>query len=48
MKEHVLLGNVPKCETCGGYVKPDIVFFGEDVRVHSLYAGYALMYISSS
>ncbi|KAF9493605.1 SIR2-domain-containing protein [Pleurotus eryngii] len=35
MKEHVLLGKVPKCETCGGYVKPDIVFFGEDVHVHS-------------
>ncbi|KAL4257627.1 NAD-dependent protein deacetylase [Pleurotus pulmonarius] len=31
MKEHVLLGKVPKCETCGGYVKPDIVFFGEDL-----------------
>lgn len=31
MKEHVFGGKVPRCEdkTCGGLVKPDIVFFGE-------------------
>lgn len=23
--------NVPTCESCGGHVKPDIVFFGEDL-----------------
>ncbi|RKU45483.1 Sir2 histone deacetylase Hst2 [Coniochaeta pulveracea] len=29
MHEHVLAGNVPRCEECNGLVKPDIVFFGE-------------------
>jgi NAD+-dependent protein deacetylase SIR2 len=31
MKQHVDAGKVPICEgaDCGGYVKPDIVFFGE-------------------
>ncbi|KAF6803554.1 Sir2 family protein, partial [Colletotrichum musicola] len=29
MKEHVQAEIVPKCEACGGLVKPDIVFFGE-------------------
>ena len=30
-------GIVPKCESCGGNVKPDIVFFGEQLvrRVHN-------------
>mmetsp|Transcript_37511 Transcript_37511/g.90993 ORF Transcript_37511/g.90993 Transcript_37511/m.90993 type:complete len:192 (+) Transcript_37511:2882-3457(+) len=31
-------GSVPKCENCGGNVKPDIVFFGESLpdRFHKL------------
>ncbi|OLN96520.1 NAD-dependent protein deacetylase hst2-1 [Colletotrichum chlorophyti] len=29
MQEHVEAEIVPKCDTCGGLVKPDIVFFGE-------------------
>ncbi|KAJ9133635.1 NAD-dependent protein deacetylase hst2-1 [Coniochaeta hoffmannii] len=29
MLEHVRAGEVPRCEGCGGLVKPDIVFFGE-------------------
>lgn len=29
MKHAVDHGEVPVCEQCGGYVKPDIVFFGE-------------------
>lgn len=29
-------GTVPKCESCGGNVKPDIVFFGEDLVRHTL------------
>ncbi|KAL0961467.1 hypothetical protein HGRIS_006411 [Hohenbuehelia grisea] len=29
MKEKVTAGEVATCEECGGYVKPDIVFFGE-------------------
>ncbi|KAF5317536.1 hypothetical protein D9619_013222 [Psilocybe cf. subviscida] len=29
MREHVLAKKIAKCESCGGYVKPDIVFFGE-------------------
>lgn len=33
MKEHVLKGEVPRCtdKKCGGLVKPDIVFFGEQL-----------------
>ncbi|PSS03186.1 NAD-dependent deacetylase sirtuin-2 [Coniella lustricola] len=33
MKEHVLQGIVPRCKDkkCNGYVKPDIVFFGESL-----------------
>ena len=31
MKDHVLEGKVPHCPECGGYVKPDIVFFGESL-----------------
>jgi NAD+-dependent protein deacetylase SIR2 len=33
MKEHVFQGEVPRCvdEKCGGLVKPDIVFFGEQL-----------------
>lgn len=31
-------GKPPTCRTCGGYVKPDIVFFGESlpIRFHQL------------
>ncbi|KAF8810218.1 NAD-dependent deacetylase sirtuin-2 [Phlegmacium glaucopus] len=29
MKEHIEAKKIAKCEVCGGYVKPDIVFFGE-------------------
>lgn len=32
MKKCVDDGKVPKCDKCGGLVKPDIVFFGEGVR----------------
>lgn len=33
MKEHVLRGDAPRCadKKCGGLVKPDIVFFGEQL-----------------
>ncbi|KAB5547292.1 DHS-like NAD/FAD-binding domain-containing protein [Coniochaeta sp. 2T2.1] len=31
MLEHVKLGQVPRCENCSGLVKPDIVFFGEQL-----------------
>jgi len=31
MKEHIEAKKIAKCEVCGGYVKPDIVFFGEDL-----------------
>ena len=43
--ERIILekGNAPKCnkKNCGGYVKPDIVFFGEGLpkRFHSLLRG---------
>lgn len=29
-------GEVPKCPTCTGVVKPDIVFFGEELPHHFL------------
>ncbi|KAG9028786.1 Sir2 histone deacetylase Hst2 [Tulasnella sp. JGI-2019a] len=31
MKELVMKAQVPRCHTCKGLVKPDIVFFGEDL-----------------
>ncbi|KAF9418334.1 NAD-dependent protein deacetylase sirtuin-2 [Podila epigama] len=31
VKKHILEGLVPICEGCGGLVKPDITFFGEDL-----------------
>ncbi|KAF8956510.1 DHS-like NAD/FAD-binding domain-containing protein [Flammula alnicola] len=39
MKEHIDQKKIAKCEVCGGYVKPDIVFFGEDLPpnfIHSI------------
>ncbi|THH17672.1 hypothetical protein EW146_g3178 [Bondarzewia mesenterica] len=33
MRELVHSGKIPKCEDCGGLVKPDIVFFGESLPV---------------
>lgn len=32
----VMSGSIPKCSTCGGVVKPDIVFFGEELPPHFL------------
>lgn len=29
-------GKVPRCPTCKGVVKPDIVFFGEELPRHFL------------
>ena len=40
MKEVVEEGRIPKCKSCKGLVKPDIVFFGESV---SLFAEKAYM-----
>eukprot|EP00003_Mantamonas_plastica_P011020 TRINITY_DN2059_c0_g1_i5.p1 TRINITY_DN2059_c0_g1~~TRINITY_DN2059_c0_g1_i5.p1 ORF type:complete len:314 (-),score=118.07 TRINITY_DN2059_c0_g1_i5:122-1063(-) len=31
IKERILKGEIPKCSNCGGLVKPDIVFFGENL-----------------
>ena len=31
VKAAIIKGLVPKCQNCGGYVKPDIVFFGENL-----------------
>ncbi|KAF8965118.1 DHS-like NAD/FAD-binding domain-containing protein [Flammula alnicola] len=39
MKEHIDQKKIAKCEVCGGYVKPDIVFFGENLPpnfIHSI------------
>lgn len=32
----VMNGKVPRCPTCKGVVKPDIVFFGEELPHHFL------------
>lgn len=32
LKRKILAEDIPHCETCGGVVKPDIVFYGEAVR----------------
>ncbi len=32
MKEKLVFQDVPRCDACGGIVKPDIVFFGEIVK----------------
>jgi NAD+-dependent protein deacetylase SIR2 len=42
MKAKVTDGVVPRCEHCEGLVKPDIVFFGEDVRGLILYYRFYL------
>jgi len=39
MKKAVFDGAIPRCERCNGLVKPDIVFFGEAVRLHFLVRG---------
>lgn len=31
MREQIFADNLPKCQRCGSLVKPDIVFFGEDL-----------------
>ncbi len=32
MKEKIFAEKVPHCDECGGLIKPDIVFFGEQVK----------------
>lgn len=34
MKEHIMTKTIATCEKCSGLVKPDIVFFGENVSLH--------------
>ncbi|XP_074514652.1 NAD-dependent protein deacetylase sirtuin-3, mitochondrial isoform X1 [Sebastes fasciatus] len=34
LRSDVMRGTVPKCPTCKGVVKPDIVFFGEQLPLH--------------
>ncbi|XP_008308442.1 NAD-dependent protein deacetylase sirtuin-3, mitochondrial [Cynoglossus semilaevis] len=36
LRTDVLNGTVPKCPTCKGVIKPDIVFFGEELPQHFL------------
>uniref|UniRef100_A0A3Q3X2M6 NAD-dependent protein deacetylase n=1 Tax=Mola mola TaxID=94237 RepID=A0A3Q3X2M6_MOLML len=36
LRPDVMNGTVPKCPTCKGVVKPDIVFFGEELPHHFL------------
>ncbi|MBX3067684.1 MAG: NAD-dependent protein deacetylase [Cryobacterium sp.] len=35
--------NVPACEVCGGILKPDVVFFGENVPRHRVEKSYAMV-----
>lgn len=30
-------GDIPKCTSCGGIVKPEIIFFGENLSEHALH-----------
>ncbi|GIY18579.1 NAD-dependent protein lipoamidase sirtuin-4, mitochondrial [Caerostris darwini] len=32
--------NVPSCENCGGILKPDVVFFGENVQKNKVFEIY--------
>ena len=34
---------VPACEACGGILKPDVVFFGENVPRETVNAAFALL-----
>ncbi|XP_031704544.1 NAD-dependent protein deacetylase sirtuin-3, mitochondrial [Anarrhichthys ocellatus] len=34
LRSDVMSGTVPQCPTCKGVVKPDIVFFGEELPLH--------------
>uniref|UniRef100_A0A3P9J0N3 NAD-dependent protein deacetylase n=1 Tax=Oryzias latipes TaxID=8090 RepID=A0A3P9J0N3_ORYLA len=36
LRPAVMSGSVPECSACGGVVKPDIVFFGEELPPHFL------------
>ena len=36
MRHALKTGEIAKCPECDGLVKPDIVFFGESVRISSL------------
>ncbi|XP_026176283.1 NAD-dependent protein deacetylase sirtuin-3, mitochondrial isoform X2 [Mastacembelus armatus] len=36
LRPDVMRGTVPKCPTCKGVIKPDIVFFGEELPQHFL------------
>lgn len=38
----VMSGTVPKCPTCTGVVKPDIVFFGEELPRHKYLTDFPL------
>lgn len=33
-QDDVMKGAIPKCPTCTGVIKPDIVFFGEELPQH--------------
>ena len=48
MKRHILDKKIAKCVSCGGYVKPDIVFFGEAVGISSFASVIILKGSSSS
>jgi len=44
MKEHIEAKKIAKCEVCGGYVKPDIVFFGEGLPPEFISAVPSMQY----
>jgi NAD-dependent deacetylase len=41
-RDQVRRGEVPRCEACGGVVKPDITFFGEPLPTGALERAFAL------
>ena len=51
-KDKLEAGPVPRCENCGGVIKPDIVFFGEPIRgfeeAKALVAGCDLLLVAGT
>ena len=43
-RESAASGTTPRCEACGGVLKPEIVFYGEELPIPALNAAYRSMW----
>ena len=43
-RESAASGTTPRCEACGGVLKPEIVFYGEELPLQALNAAYRSMW----